>query len=126
MVLLKDGTFEFNNIISNSYKIEENVYDVLAKQTMADGSERRNYGLMGKTNIKVKFGMLDETTMQLYLSHFADNEKDYTYFSPRTQTLVTKKFYVEKPTNTIYYADDDLQQYGEFEVELQQIGEADD
>lgn len=126
MILLKHGNFDFENIISENYKIQENIYDVLATQTMADGSERRNYGLMPKTNIKIKFGMLNETDMATYLSHFTNNEDDYTYFSPRTQTLITKKFYVEKPTNIIYYADDNTQEYGEFEVELQQIGEADD
>ena len=126
MALLKHGNFEFENILSENFEIKENVYDVLATQTMADGSQRRNYGLMPKTNIKVKFGMLNESDMTTYLSHFASNEDDYTYFSPTSGTNVTKKFYVVKPTNSIAYADDYSHEYGEFTVELQQIGEADD
>ena len=53
MVLLKHGTFEFKNILSEGYNIIEDEPDVLSESIMADGSIRRNYGKMPKTNIKI-------------------------------------------------------------------------
>lgn len=124
MVLLKHGDFEFRHILSGGYNILENKPDIISEITMADGSIKRNYGDMPKTSIKIKFSQLDKETYQEYMSHFANNEDVYSYFSPRTQSILTKKFFVTFPENSMLYGDDIEQTYDEFEIELSQCGEA--
>lgn len=124
MVLLKYGDFEFRHILSGGYNILENEPEVLSEIVMADGSIKRNYGEMPKTNIKIKFSQLDKETYTQYMSHFLNNEDTYTYFSPRTQTMLTKKFFVRFPENSLVYGSDSEQTYEEFEIELNQCGEA--
>ena len=122
MVFLRHNNFEFKNILSENYNIQEDIYDVLATETLADGSVRRNYGILPKTTIKIKFGRLNASDMTTYMSHFENNEGTYTYFSPKSNSTKTAIFYVEKPENSIVYADDSSKEYGEFEVTLKQIG----
>ena len=124
MVLLKHNDFEFHHILSGGYNILEDEPKVISEITMADGSIKRNYGSMPKTSIKVKFGQLDKETYQEYISHFANIEEVYTYFSPRKQTMLTKKFFVTLPKNSMLYGSDVEQKYEEFEIELKQCGEA--
>ena len=123
MTLLQHGNFIFSHILSGGYNIIENDPDILAEYTMADGSIKRNYGIMPKTNIKIKFSQLDKNTYQEYMSHFSNNEDTYSYFSPRSQTNLTKKFFVSFPKNSLLYGSDTEQTYNEFEVELKQCGE---
>ena len=122
MDLLKHGNFTFKNILSGGYNITENEPDVLSETTMSDGSIRRNYGPMPKTNIKVKFSQLNKATYQEYMSHFSQNEDVYSYFSPKQQKMLTKKFYVTFPETSIISITKN-HRYDEFEVELQQCGE---
>lgn len=122
MVLLKHNDFEFKNILSEGYNIVEDEPDVLSKVTMADGSIRRNYGKMPKTNIKVKFSQLDKDKYQEYRSHFLNNEDVYSYFSPKQQRMLTKKFFVKFPETSILSIIKE-HRYDEFEVELEQCGE---
>lgn len=122
MVLLKHGNFEFKNILSGGYNITEDEPDVLSESTMADGSIRRNYGKMPKTNIKITFSQLDKDTYKEYMSHFAQNEDVYSYFSPKQQKMLTKKFYVAFPETSILSITKD-HRYDEFEVTLEQCGE---
>lgn len=124
MVLLKHGNFEFKNILSGGYNILENEVEILSETKMADGSIKRNYGEMPKTSIKIKFSQLSNELYVEYMSHFANNEDTYTYFSPRNQVMLTKKFFVSFPENSILYAADSKQRYDEFEVVLKQCGEA--
>lgn len=124
MVLLKHEDFEFRHILSGGYNILENEPDVISEITMADGSIKRNYGDMPKTSIKIKFSQLDKDTYQEYMSHFANNEGVYSYFSPRSQTMLTKKFFVTFPESSMIYGDNTEQTYDEFEIELKQCGEA--
>jgi len=124
MVLLKHGNFEFRHILSGGYNILENEPDVISEITMADGSVKRNYGNMPKTSIKIKFSQLDKDIYQEYMSHFELPEDIYTYFSPRYGTMLTKKFFVKFPQNSMLYGSDIEQTYNEFEIELNQCGEA--
>ena len=124
MVLLKHGDFEFHHILSGGYNILENNPNVISEVTMADGTIKRNYGDMPKTSIKIKFSQLDKTTYQEYMSHFEKNEDVYSYFSPRKGAMLTKKFFVTFPENSMIYGDDTEQTYDEFEIELNQCGEA--
>lgn len=122
MVLLKHGNFELKNILSEGYNITEDEPDVLSESTMADGSIRRNYGKMPKTNIKITFSQLDKDTYQEYISHFSNNEDVYSYFSPKQQKMLTKKFFVTFPELSILSITKN-HRYDEFEVELEQCGE---
>ena len=122
MDLLKHGDFTFKNILSGGYKIQEDEPDVIKEVTMRNGSVRRNYGPMPKTYIKVKFGQLDKETYQEYMSHFSQNEDVYSYFSPRQQKMLTKKFFVTFPETSIVSITKN-HRYDEFEVELEQCGE---
>lgn len=124
MVLLKHNDFEFHHILSGGYNILEDEPKVISEITMADGSIKRNYGSMPKTSIKIKFGQLDKETYQEYISQFSKTEDTYTYFSPRQQTMLTKKFFVTFPKNSMLYGSDIEQKYEEFEIELKQCGEA--
>ena len=124
MVLLKHGNFEFHHILSGGYNILENDPNVISEVTMADGTIKRNYGEMPKTSIKIKFSQLDKTTYKEYMSHFEKNEDVYSYFSPRKGFMLTKKFFVTFPENSMIYGDDTEQTYDEFEIELNQCGEA--
>lgn len=124
MVLLKHGNFEFHHILSGGFNILENEPKVISEITMADGSIKRNYGEMPKTSIKIKFSQLDKETYTEYMSHFVNNEDTYTYFSPRNQTMLTKKFFVTFPESSMIYGSDTEQTYDEFEIELNQCGEA--
>lgn len=122
MALLKHGNFEFKNILSGGYNIIEDEPKVLSETSMADGSIRRNYGKMPKTNIKVKFSQLDKDTYKEYMSHFSQNEDVYSYFSPKQQTILTKKFFITFPETSIVSITKE-HRYDEFEVYLEQCGE---
>lgn len=122
MDLLKHGDFVFKNILSGGYNIVEDEPDILSEVTMADGSIKRNYGRMPKTNIKVKFSQLNKNTYQEYISHFSKNEDVYSYFSPKQQKMLTKKFYVAFPETSIL-STTKSHRYDEFEVALEQCGE---
>lgn len=122
MSLLKHGDFEFEHILSGGYNIIEDNPDVLSEVTMADGSIRRNYGKMPKTNIKVKFSQLNKDTYKEYIYHFSQNEDIYSYFSPKQQKFLTKKFFITFPETSIL-STTKKHRYDEFEVELTQCGE---
>lgn len=122
MALLKHGDFEFKNILSGGYKIQEDEPDVIAEVKMRSGAIRRNYGPMPKTHIKVTFGQLDKNKYKEYMSHFEKNEDTYSYFSPKKQTMLTKKFFVTFPETSVLSTTKN-HRYDEFEVELNQCGE---
>jgi hypothetical protein len=122
MALLIHEGFEFKNILSGGYKIKENVEDVKSKQTMGDGSVRRNYGQMDKTEIKIKFGQLDAATFKVYMQHFRKHEDYYTYYSQVNDSMLTKKFFVSRPDVPII-SSLHSKRYDEFEITLSQIGE---
>jgi len=121
MVLLKHGDFEFKNILSSNYQIQEDVPDVISSMTMADGSIRKNYGIMPKTNIKLKFGQMNNETYMEYLSHFSKYEDYFTYYSYKHKKYLTKLFEITPPTTNVIEAINDGR-IDEFEVSLSQVG----
>ncbi len=123
MALLEHNNFPFKNILSGGYNIKEDEPDIISEVKMADGSIKRNYGSMPKTSIKVKFGQLNKETYKEYMSHFEKNEDVYSYFSPKKQTMLSKKFFVKFPETSIISTTGN-HRYEEFEVELNQCGEA--
>lgn len=122
MDLLKHGEFAFKNILSGGYNIVEDEPDVISEVTMADGTIKRNYGSMPKTSIKVTFGQLNKDTYKEYMSHFSKNEDVYSYFSPKQQKMLTKKFFVIFPETSVLSTTKNYR-YDEFEVKLEQCGE---
>lgn len=123
MALLKHGDFEFKNILKGGYIIKEDEPEVISEVKMADGSIKRNYGDMPKTFIKIKFGKLDKDTYREYMSHFSKNEDVYSYFSLKEQKMKPKKFFVTLPEISVESTTRNYR-YDEFEVELNQCGEA--
>lgn len=123
MVLLKHGDFEFGNILKKGYILKEDEPEIISEVKMADRSIKRNYGDMPKTKIKIKFDSLDRDTLVLYLSHLANNEDEYTYFSFKNQEMITKKFFINLPEISLDYISNEEQIYDEFEIELEQCSE---
>lgn len=122
MALLEHNGFEFKNILSGGYNILEDDPHIISESVMANGEIKRNYGDMPKTSIKIKFGQLSKDKYKEYMSHFQNNEDVYSYFSPRKQTMLTKKFFVKFPEASILSITNN-HRYDEFEVELEQCGE---
>lgn len=123
MALLKHGDFEFKNILSGGYNIKEDEPDIISEIKMASGDIKRNYGDMPKTSIKIKFGQLNKDTYKEYMSHFSKNEDVYSYYSLKEQTMKTKKFFITFPETSVLSTTMN-HRYDEFEVELNQCGEA--
>lgn len=119
--LLQHGDFAFRNILSNNYKIQEDVPDVIASVLMADGTERYNYGPLPKTHIKVTFGRMTEETFEEYLSHFSNYEDYYTYWSYKHKKYLTKLFKITPPEASVIQSIEDGS-LDEWEVDLSQVG----
>lgn len=126
MYLLKKGDFEFGKILANGYEIIENEPNINATKTMANGSIRRNYGYMPKTNIKVKFARLTRQEYEDYLEQLQNDEDIFTYYSPINNTYLTKKFYVKRPKTNIQYINNSETDFDELEIELEQIDEVEE
>lgn len=123
MILLKHNNFEFKNILRNGYKVLPNIQKVVKEIEMADGTIKRNYGEMPKTQIRVKFGELDKDTYRQYISHFNKPEDVYEYYDPNDGNRYTKKFFVERQEDSLIYVDDIEETHEEFEIILNQCGE---
>lgn len=123
MYLLKKGEFEFSKILANGYEIVEDEPNVNSKKTMANGSIRRNYGFMPKTNINIKFARLTKQEYLTYMSYFNKDEDTFTYYSPKNATYLTKKFFIKRPNTNIQYIDNNETEFDELEIELEQIDE---
>lgn len=121
MSLLKHNNYEFRKLLAGGYSIKEDEPNILLEKTMADGSIRRNYGNMPKTYIEVKFSQLNKNEFQEILSHFNLNEDYYTYFSPKNQSLLTKKFFVEVNPEVLLSSTGN-HRYDELTVKLTQCG----
>lgn len=123
MYLLKKGNFEFSKILANGYEIVEDEPNISSTKTMANGSIRRNYGLMPKTNIKVKFARLTKEEYLTYMSYFNKDEDVFTYYSPKNASYLTKKFFISRPETNIQYINNSETEFEELEIELEQIDE---
>ena len=124
MVLLKHGEFEFHNILSGGYKVLSSKPDVISEITMAGGAIKRNYGEMPKTTVKIKFGRLNRETYRKYMSHLKLPEDNYTYYDTSTGEMYTKRFFVTHPEDALNRVSDLDEMHEEFEIELNQCGEA--
>lgn len=121
MALLVHNGFEFGNILAGGYNIQEDEADKISVQTMGDGSVRTNYGKMDKTYIKIKFGRMPKSLVREYLQHFQKHEDNYSYYSLKKNTLLTKKFSVSSPDLSMLLSTEDGW-IDEWEIELSQVG----
>ena len=64
--LVKIGNTKLKYILRGGYEIQENQEIILAKKTMADGTQRRNIAEKRKTTIKITFSQIDGATLQNY------------------------------------------------------------
>ena len=124
VALLIHNGFTFGHILKGGFNITEDMPIIISEQTMADGSIRRNYGKSDKTTIKVKFSQTNKHIYKEYMQHFSKHEDFYTYYSPKRDEMVTKKFAITPPTTSILLSIRN-NRYEEFEIELSQIGEGD-
>lgn len=124
MALLIHNGFEFGHILKGGYIITEDIPDIISEQTMADGSIRKNYGKSDKTKIKVKFSQTNKTIFKEYMQHLNKHEDFFTYYSPKKDEMITKRFAITPPTTSVLLSIKD-NRYEEFEIELSQVGEGD-
>ena len=124
MYLLKHNNFEFKNIISNGFAILPEEYQVITEIEMADGSVKRNYKEKTKTTIRVTFGRLNRELYRQYISHFILPEDVYEYYDTYTGEYKKKRFFVKRNADILNFINDIDEWHEEFEIELQQCGEA--
>lgn len=122
MALLMFRNYEFPKILASGYIIDEDVPNILAEYTMADGTIRRNYGRMPKTNITVKFSQLDQYEYMQIVEKLGQSDGEFTYYSPKHNGMMTKLFNITYPTASVNYEGDPII-YDEFEIKLEQCGE---
>lgn len=117
--LLKIGDKKLKFILRSGYEIQENQEIILAKATMADGTERRNIAEKRKTTINVSFSQIDGLTIQEYCNLWI-NDFELTYWSKDERKYKTGTFRVEnKPSNAILYSKDEV--YDEFSVTMESV-----
>lgn len=117
--LLKIGTTKLKYILRGGYEIQENQEIVLAKATMADGTERRNIAEKKKTTIKVKFSQIDGLTLKEYNTLWK-NDFSLNYWSKDDREYKTATFrLVKKPSNAVLYSPNEI--YDEFSVEMESV-----
>lgn len=117
--LLKIGDIKLKYILRGGYEIQENQEIILAKKTMADGTERRNIAEKRKTTIKITFSEIDGATLQSYCQLWLE-DFNAEYWSKDDRMYKTAVFRVEnKPTNAMLYSPDEI--FDEFDVVLESV-----
>lgn len=117
--LLKIGNTKLKYILSGGYEIQENQEIVLAKATMADGTERRNIAEKRTTSIEVTFSQIDGTTLKEYCNLWL-NDFQLEYWSKDERIYKTGTFRVaKKPVNSMLYSVDEI--YDEFSVDMESV-----
>lgn len=117
--LIKIGTTKLKYILRGGYEIQENQDIVLAKATMADGTERRNIAEKKKTTIKLTFSQIDGSTLLTY-SALWQNDFTASYWSKDTRTYKVGTFRVNtKPANQMLYSKNEI--YDEFGITMESV-----
>lgn len=117
--LLKIGDTKIRYILKGGYQIQENQEIILAKKTMADGTERRNVAEKKKTTIKIKLSQIDGETLQSYCNLWLE-DFEAEYWSKDDRIYKTAIFRVEKkPTNSMLYSPNEI--FDEFDVTLESV-----
>lgn len=117
--LVKINGIKLKYILSKGYKIQENQEIVLAKKTMADGTERRNIAEKRKTVIEIEFSQIDGITLKEYSSLWQE-DFEAEYWSKDERTYKTGIFRLDKkPANEMIYSVDEI--YDEFSITLESV-----
>ena len=113
------GSTKLKYILRGGYVIQENQEIVLAKATMADGTERRNIAEKKKTTIEITFSQIDGATLLDY-SALWQNDFTLTYWSKDTRTYKNGTFRVsDKPSNSMLYSGKEI--YDEFSITMESV-----
>lgn len=117
--LVKIENTKLKYILSGGYQIQENQEIILAKKTMADGTERRNIAEKRKTTIKIKFSQIDGATLQEYSSLW-QNDFNAEYWSKDDRMYKTAVFRLsKKPSNSILYSVKEI--FDEFDITMESV-----
>lgn len=117
--LIKIGETKLKYILSKGYEIQENQEIVLAKATMADGTERKNIAEKRKTTIKIEFSQIDGVTLKEY-SGLWQEEFEMEYWSKDERAYKTGTFRLsQKPSNKMIYSVDEI--YDEFRITMESV-----
>ena len=117
--LLKIDETKLKYILRGGYNIQENQDIVLAKETMSDGTVRRNIAEKKKTTIQVEFSQIDGQTLMEYNKLWKDDFK-LTYWSKDERIYKTGMFRLEdKPENSLLLSTKEI--YDEFDIEMESI-----
>ena len=117
--LIKIGDTKLKFILRGGYEIQENQEIILAKKTMADGTERRNIAEKRKTTIKITFSQIDGATLQEYCQLWL-NDFTANYWSKDDRIYKTNVFRIEtKPTNALLYSPNEI--FDEFDVVMESV-----
>lgn len=117
--LLKIGNTKLRYILSGGYQIQENQDIVLAKKTMADGTERRNIAEKKKTIINITFSQIDGATLQNYNALWQE-DFNAEYWSKDNRMYKTGVFRVSnKPTNSMLNSTKEI--FDEFDITLESV-----
>lgn len=117
--LIKIGDTKLKYILSGGYQIKENEDIILAKKTMADGTERRNIAEKKKTTIVITFSQIDGATLQEY-STLWQNDFNVEYWSKDDRIYKTGVFRLNnKPTNSMLNSTQEI--FDEFDIEMESI-----
>ena len=95
MALLKKGSFEFADILSDGYSITEDVYRSASDDYTVSGYPKRVFYRNPVTTITVSLNNLDDSTLATYLAQLTPPDGTFDYWSPKRQCMRRADFYVE-------------------------------
>lgn len=106
MILLKkrkdDGTyFDFDKILRNGYKIDEQE-NVIDKKQMANGKRKKIITSYVDCIININIGLWDNKTYQEYKEYLTDGE--FQYWSYRENKMKNANFIITNPSISTEYA----------------------
>lgn len=119
MYLLKKDNYEFNKILKNGYKVDEQEAVIQITQ-FANGKRKKIKSGYEDCIITLTFGGLDGNTTKEYITNLTDGE--YEYWSIKNQAYKKANFLVTMPEQSMISALDE-QYFDDFEVTLQKSSE---
>ena len=119
MYLIKKDDFEFSNILSGNYVINEQP-EILKKTKMANGNIKVIYADYSSLTISIKFGQLDGATIKEYSEKFTDGQ--YEYWDTDTRTYKMANFIVTKGEK-VMLSSNNGERYDDFDIVLEKSSE---
>ena len=119
MYLIKKDGFEFSNILSGNYIIDEKPV-ILKKTQMSNGNIKVIYADYSSLTISIKFGQLDGATIKEYSNKFVDGL--YEYWDANTRTYKSANFIVTKGEKAMISSNNG-ERYEDFDIVLEKSSE---